>query len=76
MNPILIEEGLSMRNKMKYFKELESEIRNYFCELLPPTIYYQGDTFEQYTEEDLDADIEALEAFIDYLTENERHGIE
>ena len=53
--------------KMKYFKELENDIRTFYCELMPPTIYYQGDTFEDYTEEDLEADIKTLENFIDYL---------
>lgn len=58
---------MSIREKMILFKELESEIRCYYGELMPPTHYYCGDTFEEYTEEMLDDDIATLETFIERL---------
>lgn len=55
---------MNYNEKMEKLEDLMSEIRNYYGELVPPLYYYCGDTFEHYTEEDLDNDIKTCEEYI------------
>ena len=55
---------MNYQEKMEKLQDLMSEIRNYYNESVPPLYYYCGDTFEHYTELDLEDDIKTCEQAI------------